>query len=71
MTRVPVSAPWPSRRRPQRSGTVAHLLPMLGIVEEADNGEWTAKSFGGTELGTYRHRAEATEALVVYGVFGA
>ena len=73
MTRVPVSPPVPSRRRSQRSGPgkVAHILPMLGIVEEADQGWWTAKTFGGTELGTYRHRAEASEVLLLHAVFGA
>lgn len=69
MTADPVSPPWPSRRRPQSSGPgkVAQVLPMLGIVEEAEQGWWTAKTFGGTELGTYRHRGEAAEALVVFG----
>jgi len=54
MTRAPISPLRPSRRRPQRSvpGKVAHLLPMLGIVEEADHGAWTARTFGGVELGT-------------------
>ena len=73
MTADPVSPLRPSRRRPQRSGPgkVAHLLPMLGIVEEADQGAWVARTFGGVELGSYPTRAEAAEALVVYGVFGA
>ena len=73
MTADHVSPLRSSRRRPQCSGPakVAQLLPMLGIVEEADQGWWTAKTFGGTELGTYRHRAEASEVLLLHAVFGA
>jgi hypothetical protein len=69
MTRAPVSSPRSSRRRPQRSvpGKLVRLVPLLGLLEEADHGWWTAKTFGGTELGTYRHRGEAAEALVVFG----
>lgn len=65
MTSNSFSPPMPSRRRPQRSGPgkVAHLLPMLGLLEEADHGWWTAKTFGGTELGTYRHRGEAADRI--------
>ena len=68
MTADPVSPLRPSRRRP---GKVAQVLPMLGIVDEADQGAWVARTFGGVELGSYPTRAEAAEALVVYGVFGA
>jgi len=73
MTRAPVPPPVPSRRRPQRSGPgkVVRLHPHFGLVEEADHGAWTARTFGGVELGTYRHRGEAAEALVVFAVFGA
>jgi hypothetical protein len=69
MTADPVSPLRPSRRRPQRSGPgkVVRLHPHFGIVEEADQGAWTARTFGGVELGTYRHRGEAAEALVVFG----
>ena len=62
----------PSRRRPQRSGPgkVAQVLPMRGIVEEGDQGEWTAKTFGGTELGAFRNRSEAAEMLLLHAIFG-
>ena len=73
MTGNNVSPLRPSRRRPQRSGpaTLVRLVPLLGLLEEADHGWWTAKTFGGTELGTYRHRAEASEVLLLHAIFGA
>ena len=58
------------RSQMRASRKVAHLLPMFGVIEEDEHGTWSARTFGRVELGNYRHRGEAAEALVVFAVLG-
>jgi len=72
MTADPVSPPVPSRRRPQRfgPGKLIRIVPLLGTLEQTDDGQWTARTLAGAELSTYPTRAEAGEALVVFAILG-
>ena len=61
-----------SRRRPESSvsAKAMRVLPCLGVIEPADHGQWTARTFGGVELGSFRFRSEAGEALLVHATSG-
>jgi hypothetical protein len=49
--------------RPERYGE-------LGILSQDDDGQWSATTLAGRELGTWRNRSEANEALLLAAVFG-
>jgi hypothetical protein len=55
----------------ERSTRMAsRIYPLLGRVDQTDDGRWRAETFTGLELGVFDHRAEAGEALLVFAVFG-
>jgi hypothetical protein len=57
--------PFPAARRVKPTRPV----PLLGVTDQLDDGTWLATALDGQEIGQFRYRGEALEALLLAAIF--
>jgi len=48
---------------------MSRVVPELGIVDQCDDGSWTATALDGRKYGPFRFRPEACEVLLLVALF--